>query len=85
MQAGSEVTRCVEADLEDLDETDQAIERLGKRLEAQERRIAQLKRDGIDSTSAQQIRASIRDSLKELIMHRALIMHALARRDGVSV
>ncbi|WP_018004496.1 hypothetical protein [Cupriavidus neocaledonicus] len=84
MQAGLEVTRSIEDDLADLDETDQAIQYLGKRLEAQEQRIAQLTRDGIDSTSAEQIRASIRDSLKELIMHRALIIHALARRDGVN-
>ncbi|WP_244222561.1 hypothetical protein [Cupriavidus lacunae] len=78
MQAALELTRSIDKDLEDLDETDQAIDRLGKRLEAQEQRIAQLKRDGIDSTSAEQIRGSIHGSLKELIMHRALIIHALS-------
>ncbi|CAN7768153.1 hypothetical protein LJR296_007258 [Cupriavidus necator] len=80
VRAGLEVTRSLDKDLEDLEETDQAIERLGKRLEAQEKRIAQLSKDGIDSTGAEQIRAS----LKSLIMHRAMIMHTLARRDGVS-
>lgn len=82
MQAGLQVTRSIEEDLEDLDETDQAIERLGKRLEAQEQRIAQLKRDSIASETAEQIRSNIRDSLKELIMHRALIMHAIAHRQS---
>jgi Spy/CpxP family protein refolding chaperone len=80
MQPGLEVTRNIEQDLEDLDETDQAIERLGKRIEAQEQRIAHLKKDGIDSETAEQIRASMCDSLKELIKHRALIVHAITYR-----
>lgn len=67
-------------DLEDLDETDQAIERLGKRIAAQEQRIAHLKRDGIDSETAEQIRAAMGDSLKQLLMHRALILHAMTGR-----
>lgn len=80
MQPGLEVTRNIDEDLEDLDKTDQAIERLGKRIEAQEQRIAQLKRDGIDSESAEQIRANMCSTLKELFKHRALIMHAITSR-----
>jgi len=78
MQAGSAVTRSLEDDLEDLDETDLAIDRLGRRIEAQEQRIAQLRRDGIDSWSAEQILANMRDSIKELIRHRTLITQAIA-------
>ncbi|RDK05460.1 hypothetical protein DN412_36860 [Cupriavidus lacunae] len=80
MHPALEVTRNIEEDLEDLDETDQAIERLGKRIDAQQQRIAHLKRDGIASETAEQIRANMCDSLKELIMHRALVMHAITYR-----
>lgn len=81
MQSGAEATRNMEAELEDLDETDSAIERAGKRIEAQEQRIAQLKREGIDSESAEKLLADMRDSLKELIMHRALIIRTITRRE----
>lgn len=82
MQPGLHITRSLEEDLEDLEETDQAIERLGKRLEAQEQRIAQLKRDRIASETAELIRSNIRESLKELMMHRALIVHAMTHRQA---
>lgn len=81
MQSATEATRSIETDIEDLDDTDRAIERLGNRIDAQEQRIAQLKRDGIDGESAEKMRADMHDSLKELIMHRALIMHAIAYRE----
>jgi len=80
MQAGSAVTRSLEDDLEDLDETDLAIDRLGRRIQAQEHRIAQLKKDGLYGPSAEQIVVSMRDSLKELIRHRMLITQAIAYR-----
>ena len=53
MRPGVEATRNIEDELEDLDETDRAIERSGKRTEAQEQRIAQLKREDIVSESAE--------------------------------
>lgn len=68
-------------DLRDLDETHVAIERVEKRIVAQEMRIAQLKRDCVESDSAERLLATMRDSLKELIMHRALIVHAIAYRE----
>lgn len=80
MKIKHKVTRSIEKDLEDLDETDQAIVRLSKRLEAQEHRIVQLKRDGVETETAEQLRSNMRDSLKDLIAHRALIMQALASR-----
>ncbi len=76
MQAQSFI-RNKEEDLEELDETDRAIERLGERIQAQEKRLAQLKREGIDVKSAEEIRANLCESLKELLKHRALIQHAL--------
>lgn len=45
VQPGVALTRSIKEELEDLDETDRAIERSGKRMEAQEQRIAHLKRD----------------------------------------
>lgn len=85
MQPGLEVTRSIEEDLKDLDETDLAIERLGKRIAAQELRTAQLKRDRIDSDTAEKMLANMRDSLKKLIMHRALIVHAIAGSVAISL
>lgn len=81
MQPGVEATRNIEEELEDLDETDSAIERAGKRIEAQEQRIAQLKREGTDSESAEKLLGEMRDSLKQLIMHRALIVKTIACRE----
>lgn len=81
MQPGLETTLSIEEALKDLDEANLAIERAEKRIAAQELRIAQLKRDRIDSDSAERILASMRGSLKELIMHRALIVHAIAYRE----
>ncbi|MGO4812786.1 hypothetical protein AB4156_24830 [Cupriavidus sp. 2MCAB6] len=81
MQPGVEATRNIEEELEDLDETDSAIERAGKRIEAQEQRIAQLKREGTDSESAEKLLGDMRDSLKQLIMHRALIVKTIACRE----
>ena len=80
MQPESEAVRSVEVDLEDLDETGRAIERSEKRIEAQQQRIAQLKRDGVDSEPAEQILVKMRVRLKELIMHRALVALAMAQR-----
>ncbi|PLP97943.1 hypothetical protein CYJ10_24420 [Cupriavidus pauculus] len=77
MQARS-VTRDTEEDLDELDETDRAIERLEKRIQAQEQRVAQLKREGIVGQSAEQIRVNLCESLEELVRHRALILHDLA-------
>lgn len=81
MQPGLEATLSIEESLQDLDEANLAIERAEKRIAAQELRIAQLKRDRVDSDSAERILASMRGSLKELIMHRALIVHAIAYRE----
>lgn len=81
MRPGVEVTRNIEEELVDLDETDRAIERSGKRIEAQEQRIAHLKRDGVDGESAELLLADMRDSLKQLILHRALIVTAITRRE----
>ena len=69
--------RNIQEDLKELDDTDRFIERLGRRIHAQERRIAELKRDGIESKSAEQIRANLCDSLRDLVMHRALILHGM--------
>lgn len=80
MQPGLEA-RCIEQDLQDLDDTDLAILRAEKRIAAQELRIAQLNRDGIDSASAQAMLANMREGLKELIMHRALIVHGITYRE----
>ena len=76
MQARS-VIRNVEEDLQELDETDRAIKRLGQRIRAQEQRLVQLKRDGIGIQSAEKIRADLCNSLQELVKHRALILQAL--------
>lgn len=81
MQPALEVTPNIEEALEDLDETDRAIERSGKRIEAQQQRIAQLKREGMDSESAEQLLANMWDSLKELLMHRALVVKAITFRE----
>ncbi|KJK21106.1 hypothetical protein UB46_29470 [Burkholderiaceae bacterium 16] len=81
MQPGVEATRDIEEELEDLDETDRAIEHAGKRVEAQEQRIAQLKQEGIDSKSAEQLLADTCDSLKQLILHRALIVKSITSRE----
>lgn len=81
MQPGVEATRDIEESLEDLDETDRAIEHAEKRVEAQEQRIAQLKREGIDSKSAEQLLADMCDSLKQLILHRALIVKSITSRE----
>lgn len=81
MQPGLEVPRSIEQELRDLDETHLAIDRVEKRIVAQELRIEQLKSDRIDSDSAERLLASLRESLKELIMHRALIVHAIAYRE----
>lgn len=81
MQPALEVTPNIEEELEDLDETDRAIERSGKRIEAQQQRIAQLKREGMDSESAEQLLANMWDSLKELLMHRALVVKAITFRE----
>ncbi|WER46981.1 hypothetical protein CupriaWKF_05240 [Cupriavidus sp. WKF15] len=67
--------RNIQEDLKELDDTERSIERLGQRIHAQERRIAELKRDGIESNSAEQIRARLCDSLSDLVKHRALILH----------
>ncbi|WP_240745800.1 hypothetical protein [Cupriavidus oxalaticus] len=80
MQPGLEA-RCIEQDLQDLDDTDLAILRAEKRIAAQELRIAQLNRDGIDSASAQAMLTNMREGLKELIMHRALIVHGITYRE----
>ncbi|MGT2493159.1 hypothetical protein ACU4GD_28275 [Cupriavidus basilensis] len=81
MQPGIEATRNIEEELEDLDETDRAIERAGKRIEAQEQRITQLKREGTDIESAEKLLGDMRDSLKQLIMHRALVVKAITCRE----
>jgi hypothetical protein len=80
MQAGPDASYSIEEDLEDLDETDRAIERAEKRLYAQEQRVALLRKEGVDDDSANTLLANMRSSVKELIMHRALVAHALARR-----
>ncbi len=82
MQPESEAVRSVEEDLEDLDEAGRAIERSEKRIEAQQQRIAQLKRDGVDSEPAEHILVKMRASLKELIMHRALVALTMAQRSA---
>lgn len=69
--------RNIQEDLRELDDTDRSIERLGLRIQAQERRIAELKRDGIESKSAEQIRAKLCDSVCDLVKHRALILHGM--------
>jgi hypothetical protein len=43
--------RNIEEDLRELDETARSIERLGARVQAQERRIAALRRDGVETGS----------------------------------
>ncbi len=80
MQPGVEDTRNLEEELEDLDETERAIERSGKRIEAQEQRIAHLKMDGVNSESAEKLLADMRDSLKQRIVHRALIVKTIMCR-----
>lgn len=74
-------TRNIEEDLRELDETARSIERLGARIQAQERRIAALRRDGVETVSAEEIRARLCDSLKDMVMHRALILHAMTYGD----
>lgn len=82
MQPGVEPLRSIEEDLQDLDETDQAIERLSNRIDAQQQRVAQLKRDRVDANTAEAMLANMRASLKQLVMHRALVVHAMARRSA---
>ncbi|MBP0624723.1 hypothetical protein [Cupriavidus consociatus] len=80
MRPGIEAPRSIGENLKDLDETELAIERLERRIGAQEARIAQLKRDGIDCSTAQEIRANMHQSLGALLKHRSLVQHALAYR-----
>ncbi len=69
--------RSREDDLREFDETDRSIERLGERIHAQEKRIAVLKREGAECQCAERLHASMCDRLKDLVMHRALILHAM--------
>jgi len=82
MRLSPEITRRLGEHLEDLHETNQVIERLEKRIDAQERRIAQLKIDGVDIEPAENLRDGMRNSLQELIKHRALIMLAIVQRES---
>ncbi|SPR97615.1 hypothetical protein [Cupriavidus taiwanensis] len=82
MQPGREPLRSIAEDLRDLDETDQAIERLSNRIDAQQLRVAQLKRDRVDANTAEAMLENMRASVKQLVMHRALVVHAMARRSA---
>lgn len=69
-----------EADLRDLDETERAIEQLERRIVSQRVRMSRLNGSPPERTSAETLLAGLHASLQEMIKHRALIGHQLARR-----